>query len=115
MNGFLRFLVRNRALMMSRNMGHQRLWVDACKAALAVKEHLGLTSSFGFMPGPMTRTVLMGNLASVAYMLQKRKREGKMGVLCLVRNYFGTVRTCALHLEKQTKFGNKKLNRSGLL
>ena len=33
--------------------GHQRKWVDACKAGFNSKEHLELTSSFDYA-GPMT-------------------------------------------------------------
>ncbi len=54
--------------------GHQRLWVDACKAGFGSPEHLALTSSFDYA-GPMTETVLMGNLAIRSYML-RRERDG---------------------------------------
>jgi len=54
--------------------GHQRKWVDACKAGFNSTEHQGLTSSFDYA-GPMTETVLMGNLAIRSYML--RKGEGR--------------------------------------
>ena len=57
--------------------GHQRLWVDACKAGFGSKEHLGLTSSFDYA-GPMTETVLMGNLAIRSYLLQRENEKGKM-------------------------------------
>ncbi|MEZ4968261.1 MAG: Gfo/Idh/MocA family oxidoreductase [Flavobacteriaceae bacterium] len=57
--------------------GHQRLWIDACKAGFGSKEHLGLTSSFDYA-GPMTETVLMGNLAIRSYLLQKENEKGKM-------------------------------------
>jgi len=50
--------------------GHQRKWVDACKAGFNSKEHKELTSSFDYA-GPMTETVLMGNLAIRSYMLRK--------------------------------------------
>jgi hypothetical protein len=56
--------------------GHQRKWVDACKAGFNSKEHLALTSSFDYA-GPMTETVLMGNLAIRSYMLRKENSEGK--------------------------------------
>ena len=49
--------------------GHQRKWVDACKAGFNSKEHQSLTSSFDYA-GPMTETVLMGNLAIRSYMLR---------------------------------------------
>ena len=57
--------------------GHQRLWVDACKAGFNSPEHQGLTSSFDYA-GPMTETVLMGNLAIRSYMLKKEDGEGNM-------------------------------------
>ncbi len=57
--------------------GHHRKWVDACKAGFGSTEHLGLTSSFDYA-GPMTETVLMGNLAIRSYLLQRENEEGKM-------------------------------------
>ena len=61
--------------MIEPEYGHQRKWVDACKAGFNSKEHLGLTSSFDYA-GPMTETVLMGNLAIRSYMLRKEKNGG---------------------------------------
>ncbi|MEM7660188.1 MAG: Gfo/Idh/MocA family oxidoreductase, partial [Bacteroidota bacterium] len=57
--------------------GHQRKWVDACKAGFGSKEHQALTSSFDYA-GPMTETVLMGNLAIRSYMLRKENSKGQM-------------------------------------
>ena len=57
--------------------GHQRKWVDACKAGFNSKEHLSLTSSFDYA-GPMTETVLMGNLAIRSYMLRKENSKGNL-------------------------------------
>lgn len=57
--------------------GHHRKWVDACKAGFGSKEHKELTSSFDYA-GPMTETVLMGNLAIRSYMLRKENSEGRM-------------------------------------
>ena len=57
--------------------GHQRKWVDACKAGFNSKEHLELTSSFDYA-GPMTETVLMGNLAIRSYMLRKPNSKGQL-------------------------------------
>jgi predicted dehydrogenase len=57
--------------------GHQRKWVDACKAGFKSPEHMALTSSFDYA-GPMTETVLMGNLAIRSYMLKKENSKGKM-------------------------------------
>jgi hypothetical protein len=56
--------------------GHQRKWVDACKAGFNSKEHKALTSSFDYA-GPMTETVLMGNLAIRSYMLRKDNEKGQ--------------------------------------
>ena len=49
--------------------GHQRKWIDACKAGFNSEEHKSLTSSFDYS-GPMTETVLMGNIAIRSYMLR---------------------------------------------
>jgi len=57
--------------------GHQRKWVDACKAGFGSKEHKALTSSFDYA-GPMTETVLMGNLAIRSYMLRKENAKNQM-------------------------------------
>ncbi len=46
--------------------GHQVAWVQACKAGYNSKEHKALTSSFDYS-GPLTETVLMGNLAIRSY------------------------------------------------
>lgn len=56
--------------------GHQRKWVDACKAGFGSTEHKGLTSSFDYA-GPMTETVLMGNLAIRSYMLRRENAKGE--------------------------------------
>ena len=56
--------------------GHQRKWVDACKAGFNSPEHRALTSSFDYA-GPMTETVLMGNLAIRSYMLQRENSKGQ--------------------------------------
>lgn len=57
--------------------GHHRKWVDACKAGFNSKEHKALTSSFDYA-GPMTETVLMGNLAIRSYMLRRENSQGRM-------------------------------------
>ncbi|MBU86562.1 MAG: oxidoreductase [Flavobacteriaceae bacterium] len=57
--------------------GHQRKWVDACKAGFNSSEHKELTSSFDYA-GPMTETVLMGNLAIRSYMLRKENGKGNL-------------------------------------
>lgn len=55
--------------------GHQRKWVDACKAGFDSPEHKALTSSFDYA-GPMTETVLMGNLAIRSFMLRRENSNG---------------------------------------
>lgn len=55
--------------------GHQRKWVDACKAGFNSTEHQNLTSSFDYA-GPLTETVLMGNIAIRTYMLRKKTLGG---------------------------------------
>lgn len=57
--------------------GHHRKWVDACKAGFDSPEHRALTSSFDYA-GPMTETVLMGNLAIRSYMLRRENSDGDM-------------------------------------
>ena len=59
--------------------GHQRKWVDACKAGFNSKEHKALTSSFDYA-GPMTETVLMGNLAIRTAMIGKTDSRGRINV-----------------------------------
>ncbi len=62
--------------------GHHTSWVQACKAGFGSKEHLALTSSFDYS-GPLTETVLMGNLAIRSYTtLAKKNSQGRM-------DYFG--------------------------
>lgn len=46
--------------------GHQVSWTQAIKAGFGSKEHKALTSSFDYA-GPLTETVLMGNLAIRSY------------------------------------------------
>ncbi len=53
--------------------GHQHAWAEACKAGYDSKEHQSLTSSFDYA-GPMTETVLMGNLAIRSYGLMREKK-----------------------------------------
>ena len=57
--------------------GHQRQWVDACKAGFNSKEHLSLTSSFDYS-GPLTETVLMGNIAIRSYLLRKGENSRRL-------------------------------------
>lgn len=55
--------------------GHQASWTAACKAGYGSNEHKALTSSFDYA-GPLTETVLMGNLAIRSYMLRKKNEKG---------------------------------------
>ena len=50
---------------------------NACKAGFDSKEHRELTSSFDYA-GPMTETVLMGNLAIRSYLLRRENSEGRL-------------------------------------
>ena len=56
--------------------GHQLQWVDACKAGFNSAEHKSLTSSFDYS-GPLTETVLMGNIAIRSYNLQENKEGSR--------------------------------------
>jgi hypothetical protein len=56
--------------------GHQVAWTDACKAGFGSTEHRNLTSSFDYS-GPLTETVLMGNLAIRSYQTAKMMGEEK--------------------------------------
>lgn len=57
--------------------GHQVSWTDAIKAGFGSKEHKALTSSFDYA-GPLTETVLMGNLAIRSYTTASKDNKGKM-------------------------------------
>ena len=65
--------------------GHQVLWTEACKAGFNSKQHKELTSSFDYS-GPLTETVLMGNLAIRSYMLRREVKNaaGRNGL-----DYYG--------------------------
>jgi predicted dehydrogenase len=56
--------------------GHQMFWTEACKAGFNSKQHKELTSSFDYS-GPLTETVLMGNLAIRSYMLRKKNEKDR--------------------------------------
>jgi len=64
------------------DFGHQVLWARACKAGYGSPEHEALTSSFD-VSGPLTETVLMGNVAIRSY--TALVREGDQGR----RDYYG--------------------------
>jgi predicted dehydrogenase len=55
--------------------GHQHHWTEACKAGFGSAKHLALTSSFDYS-GPLTETVIMGNLAIRSYNLRTARAEG---------------------------------------
>lgn len=59
--------------------GHQVSWTDAVKAGFDSKEHKALTSSFDYA-GPLTETVLMGNLAIRSYQTASNKDKGDRNV-----------------------------------
>ena len=56
--------------------GHQVAWTDACKAGFNSKEHKALTSSFDYS-GPLSETVIMGNLAIRSYTYGEPTADGK--------------------------------------
>ena len=56
--------------------GHQIDWVAACKEGFGKDKHKALTSSFNFA-GPLTESILMGNLAIRSYMLRTRRNDGR--------------------------------------
>ncbi|MCF8274051.1 MAG: Gfo/Idh/MocA family oxidoreductase [Flavobacteriaceae bacterium] len=55
--------------------GHQAKWVEACKDGYGSKKHKELTSSFDFA-GPLTESILMGNLAIRSYNLREKTGNG---------------------------------------
>ncbi|MFI0428486.1 hypothetical protein [Mariniflexile sp. HMF6888] len=55
--------------------GHQAKWVEACKDGYGSKKHRVLTSSFDFA-GPLTESILMGNLAIRSYNLRENIEDG---------------------------------------
>lgn len=54
--------------------GHQQHWTKACKAGFDSAEHKELTSSFDFA-GPLTESILMGNLAIRSYNLRSPRKD----------------------------------------
>lgn len=56
--------------------GHQMAWTKAIKAGFNSKEHQELTSSFDYS-GPLTETVLMGNLAIRSYQYGKLNAQNR--------------------------------------
>ena len=55
--------------------GHHGSWIAACKAGFNSAEHKSLTSSFDYS-GPLTETVIMGNLAIRSLNVRKEKKGG---------------------------------------
>jgi len=88
---------------MESEYGHQRKWVDACKAGFKSKEHLALTSSFDYA-GPMTETVLMGNLAIRSYMLRKENSKGQMEFFARKKLLWDGENTRITNLEEANQF-----------
>ncbi|MEC3905668.1 Gfo/Idh/MocA family oxidoreductase [Tamlana sp. 2201CG12-4] len=56
--------------------GHQAKWVEACKAGFNSNKHKNLTSSFDFA-GPLTESILMGNLAIRSYNLREKRDNNR--------------------------------------
>jgi predicted dehydrogenase len=54
--------------------GHQFAWTEACKAGFGSKEQKALVSNFDFA-GPLTESILMGNLAIRSYEMRNAKNE----------------------------------------
>lgn len=67
----------NNAYVDMPEYGHHIHWTDACKAGFGSMKHKALTSSFDYS-GPMTETVLMGNLAIRSYALSNLNKRGRM-------------------------------------
>lgn len=55
--------------------GHHTKWVDACKAGYGSEKQKALTSSFD-IAGPLTESILMGNLAIRSYNLREETKTG---------------------------------------
>ena len=83
--------------------GHHHKWVDACKAGFNSPEHLGLTSSFDYA-GPMTETVLMGNLAIRSYMLRREDSNGKMEFYARKKLLWDGENTRITNIEEANQF-----------
>ena len=54
--------------------GHHSKWLEACKAGYGSDKHKALTSSFDFA-GPLTESILMGNLAIRSYNYREKVGE----------------------------------------
>ncbi|MDB4093130.1 Gfo/Idh/MocA family oxidoreductase [Flavobacteriaceae bacterium] len=91
--------------------GHQRKWVDACKAGFNSKEHLDLTSSFDYA-GPMTETVLMGNLAIRSYMLRKEASNGSFDYYARKKLLWDGENMKITNVEEANQFVTRKYRES---
>jgi predicted dehydrogenase len=58
------------------DLGHNIAWQEACKGGFNSDKHKALTSSFDYA-GPLTETVLMGNLAIRSYDIRVPRADGK--------------------------------------
>jgi predicted dehydrogenase len=87
--------------------GHQRKWVDACKAGFHSKEHKALTSSFDYA-GPMTETVLMGNLAIRSYLLRRENSQGRMEFFARKKLLWDGENMRITNLEEANQFVGRK-------
>ena len=56
--------------------GHHTKWIEACKAGYNSDAHKALTSSFNFS-GPLTESILMGNLAIRSYNLRNETKNNR--------------------------------------
>ncbi|MEH6408179.1 MAG: Gfo/Idh/MocA family oxidoreductase [Leeuwenhoekiella sp.] len=92
--------------------GHQRKWVDACKAGFNSTEHKGLTSSFDYA-GPMTETVLMGNLAIRSYMLQRENSKGELEFFARKKLLWDGENMKITNLEEANQFVGRQSYRKG--
>ena len=69
--------------------GHQRMWIDAVKDGYGSSKHKMLTSSFDYA-GPMTETVLMGNIAIRSYLLNTNGNPDSVRITGKNKNsYYG--------------------------
>ncbi|GAB3512824.1 Gfo/Idh/MocA family protein [Emticicia fontis] len=92
--------------------GHQRRWVDACKAGFNSKEHKELTSSFDYA-GPMTETVLMGNLAIRSYLLKRDNAKGQAEFYARKKLLWDGENMRITNLEEANQFVGRTTYREG--
>ncbi len=71
------FVSKNKNVKLNE-YGHHVNWTEAIKAGFGSKEHRALTSSFDYS-GPLTETVIMGNLAIRSYMLKDATGKNFIG------------------------------------